>query len=152
MAHRIRKETKQQPGTAGTGNMLGCCLVSFHFLWAILSTSTEHTPARWWHICTKDRHQSSCQASTKVHKERLPPEYFISVWIGRIFSALTESKYIMGWEMIRLLMQLNPPPSLCPVQARGRETRKRNPHHFLSHLGTSTSKGQKQGKFSYPCS
>ena len=40
MAHRIWKETKQQPGTAWTGNMLGCFLVSFHFLWAILSTST----------------------------------------------------------------------------------------------------------------
>ena len=40
MAHRIWEETKQPPGTAGPGNMLGCCLVSFHFLWAILSTST----------------------------------------------------------------------------------------------------------------
>ena len=40
MAHRIWKETKQEPGTAGPGNMLGCCLVSLHFLWAILSTST----------------------------------------------------------------------------------------------------------------
>ena len=37
MAHRKWKETKQQPGTAGPGNMLGCCLVSFLFLWAILS-------------------------------------------------------------------------------------------------------------------
>ena len=32
-----------------------------------------------------------------------------------------------GWEMIRLLMQLNPPPSICPVLARGREARKCNP-------------------------
>ena len=40
IAHRIWKETKQEPGTAGPGIMLGCCLVSFHFLWAILSTST----------------------------------------------------------------------------------------------------------------
>ena len=40
MAHRIWKESKQQPGTAGPGNMLGSCLVSIHFLWAILSTST----------------------------------------------------------------------------------------------------------------
>ena len=43
MAHMIWREMKQQqqqPGTAGTGNMLGCCLVAFHFLWAILSTST----------------------------------------------------------------------------------------------------------------
>ena len=30
MAHMIWKETKQQPGTAGPGNMLGCCLISFH--------------------------------------------------------------------------------------------------------------------------
>ena len=40
MAHRIWKETKQEPGTARTGNMPGCCLNTFHFLWAILSTST----------------------------------------------------------------------------------------------------------------
>ena len=40
MAHRILKETKQEPGTAEPDNMLGCCLVSFHFLWAILSTSS----------------------------------------------------------------------------------------------------------------
>ena len=40
MAHRIWKETKQEPGTAEPGNMIDCCLVSFHFLWAILSTST----------------------------------------------------------------------------------------------------------------
>ena len=40
MANRIWKEAKQQPGTAGPGNRLGSCLVSFHFLWAILSTST----------------------------------------------------------------------------------------------------------------
>ena len=36
MANRKWKETKLQPGTAGPGNMLGCCLVTFHFLWAIL--------------------------------------------------------------------------------------------------------------------
>ena len=40
MTHGIWKETKQEPSTAGTGNMLGSCLVSFHFLVAILSTST----------------------------------------------------------------------------------------------------------------
>ena len=34
---------------------------------------------------------------------------------------------LTGWEMIRLLMQLNLPPSLSPVPARGREARKRNP-------------------------
>ena len=43
MTHRIWKEPKQEPGTAGPGNMLGCCLNSFHFLWAILSMSTLYT-------------------------------------------------------------------------------------------------------------
>ena len=32
IAHRKWKETKQVPDTAGPGNMLGCCLISFHFL------------------------------------------------------------------------------------------------------------------------
>ena len=36
MAYRKWKETNVQPGTAGPSNMLGCSLVSFHFLWAIL--------------------------------------------------------------------------------------------------------------------
>ena len=40
MANRKWNETKQQLGTAESGNMLGCCLNSFLFLWAILSTST----------------------------------------------------------------------------------------------------------------
>ena len=37
MAHRRWKETKQQPGTAGPGNMLGYCLVSLHFRCDILA-------------------------------------------------------------------------------------------------------------------
>ena len=36
MAYRKWKETKVHPGTAGPGNRLGCSLVSFHFLFAIL--------------------------------------------------------------------------------------------------------------------
>ena len=32
MSHRKQKETKQQPGTAGPGNIIGCCLVSLRFL------------------------------------------------------------------------------------------------------------------------
>ena len=36
IAHRKWKETNLHPGTAGQGNMLGSCLVSSHFLWAIL--------------------------------------------------------------------------------------------------------------------
>ena len=35
IAHRKWKEIKQQPGTARPGNLLGCCLLSFHFLWSI---------------------------------------------------------------------------------------------------------------------
>ena len=36
MAQRKWKATKLQPGTGRPGNMLGCCLVSSHFLLAIL--------------------------------------------------------------------------------------------------------------------
>ena len=32
LPHRKWREIQQQPGTAGPGNMLGCCLISFHFL------------------------------------------------------------------------------------------------------------------------
>ena len=44
IAHWKWKETKQQPGTAGPGNMLGCCFVSFHFLWAILCPHNVQSP------------------------------------------------------------------------------------------------------------
>ena len=40
MAHRKWKETKQQPSMLTGPGVPGCCLVSFHILWAILSTST----------------------------------------------------------------------------------------------------------------
>ena len=40
LPHRKWRETKQEPGTAGLGNMLGCCLISLHFLWGKLSTRT----------------------------------------------------------------------------------------------------------------
>ena len=40
LPHMKWKETKQQPCTDEPGNMLGCCLVSFHFLWGKLSTRT----------------------------------------------------------------------------------------------------------------
>ena len=40
LPHRKSIEIKQQPGTAGPGNMLGCCLIYFHFRWGKLSTLT----------------------------------------------------------------------------------------------------------------
>ena len=40
LPHRKLREIQQQPGTAGPGNMLGCCLIYFHFLWGKLSTRT----------------------------------------------------------------------------------------------------------------
>ena len=41
ISHRKWKETKQLPGTARPGNMLGCCLNSFHFMWVIHSSSSN---------------------------------------------------------------------------------------------------------------
>ena len=49
MAHRKWKEIKQQPGTAGPDNMLGCCLISFHFLLAILCPQAVETLERTAH-------------------------------------------------------------------------------------------------------
>ena len=40
MVHRKLKESKQQPSMWPGPAVPGCCLVSFHILWAILSTST----------------------------------------------------------------------------------------------------------------
>ena len=40
MAHRKWKEMKQQPSILPDPAVPGCNLVSFHFLWAILSTGT----------------------------------------------------------------------------------------------------------------
>ena len=40
LPHGKWKEIKQQPGTAGPGNMLGCCLIFLHFPWGKLSTRT----------------------------------------------------------------------------------------------------------------
>ena len=45
MAYRKWKETKQQPSMLSGPAVPGSCLVSFHILWAILSTSTVHVHA-----------------------------------------------------------------------------------------------------------
>ena len=47
MAHRKWKEIKQQPGTAGPGNMLGCCFVSFHFWCDIHPIRPVQVSVRW---------------------------------------------------------------------------------------------------------
>ena len=48
MSHRKRKETKQQPDTAGPGNILGCCLVSLRFLWDIHSIHPVENVEKHW--------------------------------------------------------------------------------------------------------
>ena len=45
--HRKWREIKLQPGTAGTGNMLGCSLISFHFLLAILCPEAVSNSIYW---------------------------------------------------------------------------------------------------------
>ena len=49
MTHRIWKQTKQQQSLLPGPAVPGCCLFFFHFLWAILSTSTVdhfHRPSK----------------------------------------------------------------------------------------------------------
>ena len=53
LPHRKWKDTKQQPGTAGPGNMLGCCLISFHFLWAIHPIRPVYHLIYSWYLKTK---------------------------------------------------------------------------------------------------
>ena len=55
MAHRKWKEIKQQPGTAGPGNILGCWLVSLFFLCDIHSThSVQSYIFNFYHPSHKD--------------------------------------------------------------------------------------------------
>ena len=51
MSHRKWKETKQQPGTAGQGNVLGCCLVSLCFLCNIHSVHSVLYPDSLSSLC-----------------------------------------------------------------------------------------------------
>ena len=72
MAHRKWKEIKQQLSMLPGPAVPGCCLVSFHFLWAILSTSTVEDSKNiklQWHSFV-GRHPSL--ASLHQHG-RLPP-------------------------------------------------------------------------------
>ena len=142
MKHRKWRETKQQPSTAGPGNMLGCCLVPFHFLWAIL----------WPHTVKKE----AILCSFKPH--RLFSDFSVAplVLIGRFLNNgrgqvrgedITVGKETthapcMGleskipevgeqelnrWEWKRLKGCVFLPPSVRPEPSRGREARKRNP-------------------------
>ena len=57
-AHRKWKEIKQQLGTAGPGKMHGCCLVSSHFLWAVLCPEAVQGG---WSVCrTGNGEKLSC--------------------------------------------------------------------------------------------
>ena len=61
LPHRKWREIQQQPGTAGPGNMLGCCLIYFHFLFGKLSTRTVLVRAKFvnyrfpWCICLQPK-------------------------------------------------------------------------------------------------
>ena len=96
MAHRKWKEAKQLPGTAGPCNMLGCCFISFHFLWAIhpirpvLSSfgnttcrvKTEVTKGLFDHLFIVKRAAASC--SFRPLSLSLSLSLFLSP--GRLFS------------------------------------------------------------------
>ena len=66
MAHRIWKETKQQPGLLPGPAVPGCCLVSFQFLWAILCPMLCQTT-----MVTRTRPVSTVSAIVKTKLERM---------------------------------------------------------------------------------
>ena len=55
LPHRKWNEIKQQPGTAGPGNLLGCCLIYFHFRWGKLFTLTVFISKVLYKNITTDR-------------------------------------------------------------------------------------------------
>ena len=85
MAHRIWKETKQQPGTAGPGNMPGCCLVSSHFLWAVLSTSTVVSRCPEF-ASTKCRHVLNLDVSLSL------TDRYLSLWVSPLSSVVGQGQ------------------------------------------------------------
>ena len=98
MAHRIWKETKQEPGTAGPGNMLGCCLVSYHFLRAILSTSTVEDNILVYvhvHSITLQASASALLASMEKDRELLRIFLKVSQMENTILRRMNLSSFLM---------------------------------------------------------
>ena len=129
----IWKETKQQPGTAGPGNMLGCCLICFHFLWDIHPIrpveDSCNLPFPWCdHLCILTCQSEQTELGVTVSEKISKNLYLSSACKFQNHNVPAHvSQFLTGWEMIHLLMQLNLSPSLCPAPARGREARKHNP-------------------------
>ena len=95
MSHRKRKETKQQPGTAGPGNMLGCCLVSHCLLYDIHSTHPVHVNERvvYQRLGGGNLPRLSVGSLTSAHflgsnvlMYRTTPDYCILVRYGQVAS------------------------------------------------------------------
>ena len=59
MAHRKWRETKLHPDTAGPGSMLGWCLISFNFLWAILCPQAVQCSCSGWPTGNGDKLSNS---------------------------------------------------------------------------------------------
>ena len=86
MAHRKWKEAKQLQGTAGPGNMLGCCLIYSHFLWAILPIRPVELRKRALF--------TDFQGPAKKGPSEMPPKVGEDLWqVGWSVSR----HYCMGW-------------------------------------------------------
>ena len=93
-AHRKWKETKQQPRLLPGPAVPGSCLVSFHFLWAILCPQAVHpgkkdiseydTPAvQRFHICGRGWFLY-CPRAKELTKAEISQPWLISVFFQRI--------------------------------------------------------------------
>ena len=97
IAHRKWKQIQQQPGTAGPGNMLGCCLLSFHFLWAIHPICPVHKYAKMiWRGCVNNEHQLP-QPIQKISSPSPQQHQIAEIVIG------VGSKH--SWQLSRLVKQ-----------------------------------------------
>ena len=82
MTHRKWKESEQQPGTAGPGNMFGCCLMSFHFLWAIHPIRPVVIIGASIRFCILRIHLKSYPSVCNPHPRRPSP------WVSTCFRPL----------------------------------------------------------------
>ena len=90
IAHRKWKEIKLQPGTAGPGNRLGCCLISFHFMWAILCPQA---------IFNLDQQQGEARVEREAALPSLLSRWSQITKVGRTGPTRTKGKVPIMWKV-----------------------------------------------------
>ena len=122
LAHRKWKEIKQQPGTAGPGNMLGCCLISFHFLWGKLSTRTVECCAVAAELpislqdITRLSLSPACLHQLNCRPLRMRWDEFCSGWSSGLILLLYDMHRINARVLVALKTRIVPPKIVLSIE------------------------------------